>query len=78
MTINQIMRDRRLSFQARSLYAYLLTADNIPAQKGIAKETGCGLRTVLKYLDELEHKGWIKRFRVPGNGALRTRYELKY
>jgi DNA-binding MarR family transcriptional regulator len=72
------MRDRSLTFQARSLYAYLLTAQGeIPSQKAIAMETGCALSVVAKYLRELEEKGWIKRSRIRNQRALRTRYEFK-
>lgn len=79
MTIERALRDRKVTFQARSFFVYLLSANgNIPSQKAIARETGCALSVVQKYLRELEEKGWIKRKRVGYRRALRTEYEFLY
>lgn len=79
-----ILRSRRVTFMARSLYLFMIThGNNKPSHKEIAKATGCSVAVIRKYLGELREAGWISwemcvHVRWPHQAVRRTKYQFLY
>jgi DNA-binding transcriptional regulator YhcF (GntR family) len=69
---NNLLRDKTLKANTKILLLILISYDNqekgysYPSQSRLLEETGLSKNTLLKCLDELEEKGYIKR--VKGKG----------
>ena len=68
---NELIRDKRLKANTKILLLVLMTYENkegfaYPSQPRLIEETGLSKNTLLKCLNELEEKGYIKRVKEKG------------
>ena len=68
---NELIRDKSLKANAKILLLVLMTYENkegfaYPSQPRLIEETGLSKNTLLKCLNELEEKGYIKRVKEKG------------
>ena len=68
---NELIRDKRLKANTKILLLVLMTYENkegfaYPSQPRLIEETGLSKNTLLKCLNELEEKGYIKRIKEKG------------
>lgn len=76
--IEQALLDISVSFQARSLYAFLLIRRyERPLIKSIADDTGIPPNKVSRLLSELMAKGWLIR-RQTKHGSHFVFYDFEY
>lgn len=73
-----VFRDEKVSFAARSLFAFLLLLDpyETPTVEWIAKQTQHGKSKVISLLNELQTAGWIKKRPLKWKGASRAILDL--
>ena len=68
---NELIRDKSLKANTKILLLVLMTYENkegfaYPSQPRLIEETGLSKNTLLKCLNELEEKGYIKRVKEKG------------
>ena len=68
---NELIRDKSLKANTKILLLVLMTYENkegfaYPSQPRLIEETGLSKNTLLKCLNELEEKGYIKRVKENG------------
>ena len=68
---NELIRDKSLKANTKILLLVLMTYENkegfaYPSQARLIEETGLSKNTLLKCLNELEEKGYIKRVKEKG------------
>ena len=68
---NELIRDKSLKANTKILLLVLMTYENkegfaYPSQPRLIEETGLSKNTLLKCLNELEEKGYVKRVKEKG------------
>ena len=68
---NELIRDKSLKANTKILLLVLMTYENkegfaYPSQPRLIEETGLSKNTLLKCLNELEEKGYLKRIKEKG------------